>query len=324
MNRSSRFKGNGQDDYRDSERNLRFAGPPFPVPTTATETRELEKRRSPLRRIHKLNLFSKLFSSASRRDLKNSIKTSRDNLREENQGSSKHSATIKTATSSTTLQMSHDAAQVFTHLRRQKQFNQRCINLNAPKSERSLIGSFWDVPSLSSSKEDTLKQVHSEESDVSSPLSRPRDSPKAASFRVPQSARNVDMHRAPSTRSLSYDTKPPARDNSDLSPHVVPVASNNNNSNNNSNTTTIEISPGHHQVLRGHQETLRYVREDRVASTECLFCNDSVYAVNDAAMVFCPNCRSITPLNVDGGNGLALGFSGHEWLSIQREALNMN
>lgn len=188
-----------------------------------------------------------------------------------------------------------------------------------------MIGSVWEVPSISSSRDDSLKQPPRQQEDhVPLPVPRPTVSPKATSFRVPHRTRSKDMHRSPSTRSMSYDAKPTARQDSVLPKHsssnVAATASNDNRTN---NQATVEISPGHHQVLRGHQETLRYVREDKVASTECLFCNDTVYAVNDAAMVFCPNCRSITPLDVDGGDGLALGFGGHEWLSIQREALNM-
>jgi hypothetical protein len=67
---------------------------------------------------------------------------------------------------------------------------------------------------------------------------------------------------------------------------------------------------------------LEYVRKDEVASTTCLFCSDTIYAINDAAMTVCPTCRCITPMHADG-DGLALGFSAHEWLEIQREALAM-
>lgn len=91
----------------------------------------------------------------------------------------------------------------------------------------------------------------------------------------------------------------------------------------------VEITPGDFQVLRGHKETLEYVRREQVASTVCLCCNDTIYAINDAALVVCPTCRSITPMqsssSADSGSadGLALGFTTYEWFEVQREALNM-
>ena len=88
---------------------------------------------------------------------------------------------------------------------------------------------------------------------------------------------------------------------------------------------SIEITPGTFTELRGQQEIMEYLRQDRIASTECPFCCETIYSVDDAAMVLCPACRSIVPTTPTehDGQGFALGFSAHDWPDLQREALGM-
>ena len=286
---------------------------PFPFPNL--DGADPDKRRSPVRRPSKLNLLSKLFSS-SKRDLGESKKSVRDLGK--NSGSS-HQSTMKTA-SSTTLHLSRDAAQVFGNLRHHqggvgvgKGKNRR--GLVRQQSEDSMIGSVLEIPSssTSSSWEDLAHEEVCYEKMPPTTPPRPKMSERAVSFRVPP--RSNGLHRNASVRSLSIQNE---RTASATLSHGVPSRETTPSSN-----TNIEISPGNFQTLRGHKETLQYVREDKIASTTCLFCSDTIYAINDAAMVVCCTCRSITPMQeaVGDGHGLALGFSAHEWLEIQREAL---
>ena len=302
MNRSSDYKSNLSTSF--PTRPSRAVEPPFPVPETVDMVTESPKRRSPIHRVAKLNVFSKLFT-ASRRDFKDSKKPTRDDLDRENSGS-RHSS-LKTATS-TTIHLSRDAAQVFNSLRQQKQQSTR-REMGRQPSDNSMIGSVLAIPSSSHS----VDRVHhaTEHTYPESPPTPPRPRvhhSRTASFRIP--TRAPDLERAPSVRSVSYPVERAAAATLPTIPSSEPPA------------PRIEISPGNHQVLRGHKETLRYVRRDAVASATCLFCQDTVFCVNDAALVVCPTCRSISPLG-DDGHGLALGFSGHEWLEIQREALAM-
>eukprot|EP00977_Amphora_coffeiformis_P026892 scaffold31414_cov183-Amphora_coffeaeformis.AAC.11 len=283
--------------------------PKFPFP--GVESSDPEPRPSPVRRsTSKLNLFSKLFT-ASRRDLKDSKKSVVRGFGKDKAAASPQSSKDS---SSTTLNLSQDAAQVFGNLRLNQKGKQQRRGITRQMSEDSMIGSVLEIPSAGSSTLEEAKETTAEEAVVqpSSPPPRPKFHERVASIRAPP--RPSGFHRDLSVRSVSFSAPAPPPPAPPLASSQVPPAD--------ETPRTVEISPGNFQILRGHQETLRYVRRDEVASTTCLSCSDTIYAINDAAMVVCPTCRSITPMRSEG-NGLALGFTAHEWLDIQREALAM-
>ena len=83
---------------------------------------------------------------------------------------------------------------------------------------------------------------------------------------------------------------------------------------------TIEVSPGVSMLFRGSEETWKAVKENRICETECLGCDIPLYCVEDAELVVCPDCQTLSPVqndNPDGANndarcdrvgGLGLGF----------------
>lgn len=288
----------------------------FPFPTLlGEEIMDPDKSRpTPVRRASKLNLLSKLFSS-SKREVKDSKKPKDKGGNNNNNN--------KTA-SPTTFRLSRDAAQVFGTLR-QQQPQQNGPPLGIPKrglvrqtSETSMIGSVLEIPSsatasASSTLEETAQEVPPVVLETTCATStttaptRPKLEQRASSFRTPSRINGGEFHRTPSTRSVSFTQQ--QQEAPPLKPPPARPADN-----------LCEITPGNFHVLRGHQETLQYVRQDKIASTTCPACSDTVYSINDAAMVVCPTCRSIAPTQIENGDGLALGFSAYDWFDIQRES----
>lgn len=301
----------------------------FPFPTLLDDM-DPEKRPTPVRRASKLNLLSKLFSS-SKRHVKESKKSVRDF------GKDKGNATSTTA-SPTTFHLSRDAAQVFGTLRQSHKNKSSITKQKANRnglvrqtSETSMIGSVLEIPSSSTSSS-TLEETAEEVPPAMvmeatcTGATRPKFMQRATSFRTSSSCRPTanEFSRTASTRSVSFQPEQQATTTPSPTPIQATSPSSPTSVNSNNNYNRVEISPGNFQSLRGHQETLQYVRRDEVGSTTCLFCHDTIYSINDAAMVVCPTCRSISPTTTtENGEGLALGFSAHEWLDIQREALNM-
>lgn len=59
----------------------------------------------------------------------------------------------------------------------------------------------------------------------------------------------------------------------------------------------VEVEPGHFIRLRGHKETLGYIRAGRpIATQECCACQGTLHCVGDADLVLCPYCRVVQPL----------------------------
>jgi hypothetical protein len=318
MNRSSVYTSKQGSSFSPLPSTANSSPMTFPFPPVKEVD---EKPRLPNRRRGKLGLLGKLISG-SRRNLMSSKKSLKEVGREMKASSTQHS---KKTASSTTMNLSKDAAQVFSTLRRHQSTGSPRRGLVRQKSEDSMIGSVLEFPSSGSSN----FAESAEEVAVLPPMTQTRPKlpkKKAASFRLPN--RSMALTRSSSIRSATLQierTPPRAPKRSVRVPIVSPQMSPESSPRAaapNTLTRSVEISPGNFQVLRGHQETLEYVRKDEVASTTCLFCSDTIYAINDAAMTVCPTCRCITPMHADG-DGLALGFSAHEWLEIQREALAM-
>ena len=58
----------------------------------------------------------------------------------------------------------------------------------------------------------------------------------------------------------------------------------------------IEISPGADAYLIGAQETMEALSSDRILSCSCIICSTWVAFKDEASMVLCPVCHSITPV----------------------------
>lgn len=71
----------------------------------------------------------------------------------------------------------------------------------------------------------------------------------------------------------------------------------------------VEVTPGNFVPLRGSAETLEAVHLGRIQHTTCFVCKLSLVCVEDAEMVICPTCKTISPLEGGAsGRGLGLGL----------------
>ena len=72
----------------------------------------------------------------------------------------------------------------------------------------------------------------------------------------------------------------------------------------------VEVTPGYFVPLRGSAETLEAVHKGRIQHAMCFVCKLRIVCVEDADMVICPTCRTISPLEGVGGGigGLGLGL----------------
>jgi len=78
---------------------------------------------------------------------------------------------------------------------------------------------------------------------------------------------------------------------------------------------TIEVFPGEFLRLRGADETWRAIQVDFYMPCECVCCLDTIFCIQDADFVLCPNCRVVSPMagvsheGSDGGVGLGFTMS---------------
>lgn len=72
----------------------------------------------------------------------------------------------------------------------------------------------------------------------------------------------------------------------------------------------IEITPGVFKELRGSLETWEAIRVGNSRVVDCLACAAVIGCVADAELVVCPACRSLTPVDNDGGS--FGGFDGYD------------
>jgi hypothetical protein len=88
----------------------------------------------------------------------------------------------------------------------------------------------------------------------------------------------------------------------------------NNNQYNGSRTDkTITISPGVSMRLRGADETWRAIENDFYMPCECLDCKSTIFCIQDAEFVLCPECRVVSPMEDYGGGGYgATGQQQHQ------------
>lgn len=90
---------------------------------------------------------------------------------------------------------------------------------------------------------------------------------------------------------------------------------------------TIEVATGIFAQLRGAEETTMAIKNDFFMPCECPCCSETIFCIQDADFVLCPNCRIIFPMGerTDTKNcfgGVGLGFCMEELARIQRHILD--
>jgi hypothetical protein len=78
-----------------------------------------------------------------------------------------------------------------------------------------------------------------------------------------------------------------------------------------SSQPTIEISPGIRVRLRGADETLEAISNDFYLPAECICCESTIFCIQNADYVLCPDCRVVSRmegLSSRGMGGVGLGF----------------
>lgn len=92
------------------------------------------------------------------------------------------------------------------------------------------------------------------------------------------------------------------------------------------NPTMIEVSPGEHLRLRGADETWRAIHNDFYIPCACICCEVTLFCIQDAVFVLCPQCLIVSPLEgvvFDGyDGGVGMGFT-MENLAIWQEEIKM-
>jgi hypothetical protein len=87
--------------------------------------------------------------------------------------------------------------------------------------------------------------------------------------------------------------------------------------------TTIEISPGVHVRLRGADETWKAVENDFYMPAECICCESTIFCIQNADYILCPDCRVVSRMedpSSHGMGGVGLGFK-YEDLARWQESI---
>jgi hypothetical protein len=90
-----------------------------------------------------------------------------------------------------------------------------------------------------------------------------------------------------------------------------------------SSRPTIEISPGVHVRLRGADETWKAVENDFYMPAECICCESTIFCIQNADYILCPDCRVVSRmegLSSHGMGGVGLGFK-YEDLARWQDAI---
>jgi hypothetical protein len=90
-----------------------------------------------------------------------------------------------------------------------------------------------------------------------------------------------------------------------------------------SSQPTIEISPGVHVRLRGAGETWKAIENDYYMPAECVCCESTIFCIQNADFVLCPDCRVVSRMegvSSRGMGGVGLGFK-YEDLARWQDAI---
>jgi hypothetical protein len=87
--------------------------------------------------------------------------------------------------------------------------------------------------------------------------------------------------------------------------------------------TMIEVSPGEYLRLRGADETWKAIHMDFYVPCTCICCELTLFCIQDAVFVLCPECLAVSPLEgvvVDGyDGGVGIGFTMESLANWQEE-----
>lgn len=90
----------------------------------------------------------------------------------------------------------------------------------------------------------------------------------------------------------------------------------------------IQIAPGVEVPLRDKEEARAAVQEDFYLPGLCLGCSTTLFVVQDAAFVLCPDCRTVSPMEGDfvdrAAAGVGFGFTFEELTQWQTDILNQH
>ena len=83
----------------------------------------------------------------------------------------------------------------------------------------------------------------------------------------------------------------------------------------------IEIAPGEFMRLRGAHETWKAIQDDFYLPCACFCCDLTLFCIQDATYVLCPQCQVVNPLEkIDGyDGGVGLGFTMEELAEWQSD-----
>jgi hypothetical protein len=132
-----------------------------------------------------------------------------------------------------------------------------------------------------------------------------------SSFDSPEGyGRDHNLERKPSfrritpSRTSSRVTWHPAHEPSNLERKVASM--------NKDRSKMIEVAPGEWFHLRGADETWRAIENDFFMPCTCISCGQVIFCIEDASFVVCPQCRVVTPMDMDSHDndgGVGLGFT---------------
>jgi hypothetical protein len=110
----------------------------------------------------------------------------------------------------------------------------------------------------------------------------------------------------------------------------------------NSSVQIIEVAPGVRMHLRGADETWAAIQRDRFGPVKCISYDTTIFCIEDADFVLCPECKVVSPFNdindnttvtiqyemqcsssnhnyMPGGGGVGLGFTLEQLATWQEE-----
>lgn len=84
----------------------------------------------------------------------------------------------------------------------------------------------------------------------------------------------------------------------------------------------IEVAPGQYMRLRGADETWTAIQDDFYAPCVCYACDLTLFCIQNATYVLCPQCQVVNPFDGDESNGgVGLGFTIESLSKWQTEIL---
>jgi hypothetical protein len=85
----------------------------------------------------------------------------------------------------------------------------------------------------------------------------------------------------------------------------------------------IEVAPGQYLRLRGADETWNAIKDDFYVPCVCFACDLTLFCIQDASYVLCPQCQVVNPLDgqCESDGGVGLGFTIEKLSKWQNEII---